>query len=134
MIDRDLADHDYETLATFRHELRRFLRFSERAAQAAGLTAQQYQALLAIRAAPDTMLLVGELAAQLLIRPHSATELVDRLERLYLIDRSHMTEDRRQVRVSLTEKAKTLLISLGASHRVELKRLGPLLSDLMAKL
>ena len=37
---------DYELLAAFRRELRRFLAFSERVAQATGLPAQQYQALL----------------------------------------------------------------------------------------
>ncbi len=134
MADHDITDHDYATLARFRHELRRFLRFSDHAAKRSGLTAQQYQALLAIRAAPDTTLLVGELAAQLLIKPHSATELVDRLERLSLIGRNPSAEDGRQVRVSLTEEAKALLISLAATHRSELKRLRPLLSALMDQL
>lgn len=134
MADRDITDHDYETLATFRHELRRFLQFSEQAAKQSGLTAQQYQALLAIRAAPHATLLIGELATQLLVKPHSATELVDRLERLGLIDRSPSAEDGRQVQVSLTQKARMLLISLAATHRTELKRLRPLLSGLIDKL
>ena len=134
MNDRDIADCDYATLATFRHELRCFLRFSEHAAKQSGLTAQQYQALLAIRAAPGATLLVGELAAQLLIKPHSATELVNRLERLSLIDRSTTTDDGRQVSITLTEKARTLLTSLGSIHRSELKRLRPMLSGLMDKL
>lgn len=134
MASRDIADHDYQTLAMFRHELLRFLRFSERAAKQAGLTAQQYQALLAIRAAPEATMLVGELAGRLLIRPHSATELIDRLERLDLITRQPATEDRRQVRVALTAKTHDMLVSLAATHRLELKRLGPLLADLMARL
>ena len=42
----------YETLAAFRYALRRFIHFSEEAAQAAGITAQQHQALLAIKGFP----------------------------------------------------------------------------------
>lgn len=134
MAGRDLANCDYQTLAMFRHELRRFLRFSERAAKQVGLTAQQYQALLAIRAAPEATMLVGELADQLMVRPQSATELIDRLERLDLIARCTTTDDRRQVQVALTAKTRDLLGSLAANHRVELKRLGPLLADLTARL
>jgi DNA-binding MarR family transcriptional regulator len=43
---------EYETLAAFRYALRQFLRFSEEAAQAVGLTPQQYQAMLAIKGFP----------------------------------------------------------------------------------
>ena len=39
---------DYETLAEFRYALRCFLRFSENAAESAGLTLQHHQALLFI--------------------------------------------------------------------------------------
>ena len=49
---RPLIKSQYETLAAFRYALRRFIRFSEEAAQAAGVTAQQYQALLAIKGFP----------------------------------------------------------------------------------
>jgi hypothetical protein len=41
---------EYQTL--FRYHLRRFLQFSEQAAQIAGLTTRQYQALLAIKGIP----------------------------------------------------------------------------------
>ena len=47
----------YEDLAAFRFELRQFLRFSEEAAAAAGVTAQQYQAFDAT--AITTELLLG---------------------------------------------------------------------------
>ena len=40
-------------LAAFRYQLRRFLRFSEKAARACGLTPQQHQLLLGWRATPD---------------------------------------------------------------------------------
>lgn len=130
----DLSDEDYGTLATFRWELRRFLRFSEQAARQSGLNAQQYQALLAIRAAPSGELLVGALAEQLLIRPHSATELIDRLAKAELVSREPSPADRRQVSVKLTSKAGALMTTLAADHRHELQRLRPLLSGLLDRL
>src|SRR5215469_11314344 len=76
-----LALADYERLAEFRYLLRRFLIFSESAAVAAGLTAQQHQALLAIKGAGSMAdLTTGALAERLGIRHHSAVGLVDRLE------------------------------------------------------
>ena len=130
----DVRDDDYATLATFRYELRRFLHFSERAAETAGLTAQQHQALLAVRAAAGMELPIGALAERLLLRPHSATGLVDRLQKLELVERAASETDRRQVRVRLTEKGKALLASLSSSHRAELRRMRPLLTELVSRL
>jgi DNA-binding MarR family transcriptional regulator len=77
---RQLLKSQYETLAAFRYALRRFIRFSEGAAQAAGLTAQQYQALLAIKGFPARdKVTVGELAERLQLRHQSAVGLIDRL-------------------------------------------------------
>ena len=134
MQDPDVRDEDYATLATFRYELRRFLHFSEQAAEQAGVTAQQHQALLAVRAERDGSMLVGELADRLLLRPHSTSGLVDRLQKLELIERFRSEADRRQVRVRLTDRGNALLASLSATHRAELRRLRPLLTDLVAKL
>jgi hypothetical protein len=62
----ELSQHDYETLAAFRYHLRRFLRFSELAAGAVGVPAQQHQALLAIKGSPARApMSIGELAEQL---------------------------------------------------------------------
>ena len=47
-----LTKAEYGLLAAFRYRLRRFLQFSEEAAQTAGLTPRQYQALLAIKGFP----------------------------------------------------------------------------------
>lgn len=130
MMTDHVSDEDYQALANFRYELRQFLRFSERAAQSAGLTGPQHQALLAIRAAPGAAMRVGELAERLLLRPHSATGLVDRLEKLDLVRRDLSAGDRRQVTVTLTETAEKILASLSAAHRAELRRLQPLLARL----
>lgn len=130
----ELDDESYRALADFRHELRRFLRFSENAARDAGLTPQQHQALLAIRAAPDGRMLVGELAERLLLRPHSASELVARLESQGLAVRAPDAADRRHVHIRLTERAATILASLSAAHRAELQRSGPMLHRLLEEL
>ncbi len=66
--------------------IRRFMAFSETQAGGVGLTPQQHQALLAIRAAPGGMATIGFVAERLVLKPHSATGLVDRLEALGLAD------------------------------------------------
>ena len=129
-----LTDADFAALSNFRHALRRFLQFSADAAAEAGLTPQQHQALLAIRAGEGRELLVGALAERLLLRPHSATELVDRMEKLGLVSRVTGQTDRRQVTIRVTPRAEKLLKGLSEAHRAELRRLRPLLSELMAKL
>jgi len=129
-----LTDADFAALFGFRYALRRFLAFSAEAAAGAGLTPQQHQALLAIRAGEGRELLVGALAERLLLRPHSATELIDRMEKLGLVARSVGQADRRQVTVRLTRKGEQLLNGLSEAHRAELRRLRPLLGELMSKL
>ena len=129
-----LSDQDYKTLAEIRAALRRFTHFSENAARAAGLTPQQHQALLAVRAAPDHALSIGELAEFLLIQPHSASELADRLAALALVSRKPGTKDRRMMRLHLTPSAEEVLRFLSLTHRDELRRLRPLLGDMLAQL
>src|SRR6202012_4993061 len=103
----DLSDEHYEALGSIRHQLRRFLHFSEQAASGAGITPQQHQALLAIRAAGGEML-IGGLAEHPLLKPHSTSEHVDRLARLGLVQRKAGSEDRRQVAVELTPEGRSL--------------------------
>jgi DNA-binding MarR family transcriptional regulator len=129
-----LTDHDYQTLAAIRYALRRFGYFSEDAARSAGLTPQQHQALLAIRAAEKSALSVGELAEFLMVKPHSASELADRLAALGLVGRQPGMTDRRVMKLQLTPAGEAALLSLSVTHRDELRRLRPLLSELLAKL
>ena len=126
---------EYEALATFRYALRQFLSFSAQQAQAVGLTPQQHQALLAIRGFPDRdRLLIGELADRLQIQHHSAVGLVDRLEAQGLVTREPAQTDRRQVFVALTPHGAAVLDRLAAAHREELRRIGPEMRDLLARL
>ncbi|HLH89969.1 MAG TPA: MarR family transcriptional regulator [Xanthobacteraceae bacterium] len=128
-----LRPADYRRLAEFRYLLRQFLMFSEEAAERAGLTAQQHQALLAIKGSGAAQpLTVGELAGRLGIKHHSAVGLADRLLAKSLVRRRAGLRDRRQVMLRLTPRAERLLARLSAAHRAELERLAPLLQELLA--
>lgn len=125
---------EYETLAAFRYELRKYLHFSEQAAQQEALSPQKYQALLAIQGFPGrSEVTIGELAEQLQIVAHSAVGLVDRLEGDELIRRQPSKEDRRCVLVKLTARGKALLEKLASVHRKELQTVGPLLTEFIAR-
>lgn len=124
--DSRLSKSDYLALNRFRFQIRQFLHFSEEAARAEGLEPQQHQMLLAIEASDqEEGPTVGYLAEQLLIRHHSAVGLLDRLEERRLIERVRDGEDRRQVRVRMTELGSEKLHRLTHQHRDELRKSGP---------
>lgn len=130
-----LSKEDYEMLAAFRYALRRFMRFSERAAQASGITPQQHQALLALKGFPGReQVTVSELAEWLQLRHHSTVELVNRLELQGLVIRTPAIEDRRQVNLSLTAQGEEMLAGLSAVHHAELRQIGPELNLLLTQL
>jgi DNA-binding MarR family transcriptional regulator len=123
---------DYEALAEFRYALRKFLAFSEEAASQAGLTPQQHQALLAIKGAPATdWLSISQIAERLLIRHHTAVELVDRLVGLGLVARMADPEDGRRIQVHVTKDGEERLRALSASHIEEVKNIQPTLRKLL---
>ena len=127
-----MTKQDYETLAAFRYELRKFLSFSERAAAGDGLAVQQYLALLAIEGFPSRdFVSMGELAERLQVTPHSAVGLVDRLEEARLVKRNGSRADKRRVVVRLTKNGRNRLEKLASIHRVELRTAGPLLAGLL---
>ncbi|HSS15060.1 MAG TPA: helix-turn-helix domain-containing protein [Rhizomicrobium sp.] len=135
-----LTQADYRALALFRHMLRQFLAFSETAAEAAGLTPVQHQALLAIKGMPgegdagESDVSVGDLAAWLGIRHHSCVGLADRLVREGLVRRRRDPKDRRRMGLRLTARAERKLAGLSATHRDELRRLSGTLGPLLAAL
>ncbi|OBI73560.1 helix-turn-helix domain-containing protein [Mycobacterium sp. E740] len=119
-----LPDDVYARLLLLRTALRRFERWSAEQAQAAGLTPMQHQLLLAIRGhADDRGPTIGEVADYLLLRHHSAGELVNRAEGGGLLRRVRDGDDRRVVRLQLTDAGSERLESLTALHVEELKRL-----------
>jgi len=131
----DLADRDYRTLATFRHALRVFLRFSEDAARAQGLTPNQHQLLLAIRGfdGPDAPT-IGDAAELLQLQHHSVVELVDRAVDAGLVARRVDRIDRRRQRLALTAKGARTLAHLSAAHREELRRFRDEMTEVLRKL
>lgn len=130
----DLTDTDYAALAEFRFALRRFQVFSEAKAAEAGLTPQQHQALLAIRAADPDDATVGYVAQRLIVKPHTASGLIDRLETLGLVRREAAQSDRRRALLRLTAQATGILSELSAVHREEIRRLQPLLVEHLTRL
>jgi DNA-binding MarR family transcriptional regulator len=125
----------YETLAEFRYALRKFLHFSETAALAVGVTPQQHQAMLAIKGFPGRdRVTIGELAERLQIKHHSAVGLVDRLVAEKYALRVPDQADRRQVYLALTDRGETMLERLSATHREQLRRIGPQIKRLLESL
>jgi DNA-binding MarR family transcriptional regulator len=119
-----LSDGDYERLLAFRDGLRRFLHWSEQQASDAGMTPAQHQLLLAIRghgSAPS----MTEVAAHLMLKHHSAVELVDRAARAGLVRRLQDGSDQRVVRLELTAAGQRKLRALARAHLEELSRMGP---------
>ncbi len=112
-----LTRQDFERLLEFRTSLREFQRWSEDQAQAAGLTHVQHQLLVAVKGHPGSKPpTVGDLADYLLLRPHSAVELVDRAEAAGLVERTHDPDDGRVVRVQLTGKGDRIVVRLTRAH------------------
>jgi DNA-binding MarR family transcriptional regulator len=119
-------DTDYQALLQLRTGLRRFLRWSERDAEAAGLTPAQHQLLLAIRGHPDPQgPTIGDVAAYLLLRHHSVVGLVDRAESSGLVVRGRDPANNSMVRLQLTAKGSQQLEALSELHLEELSHLAP---------
>jgi DNA-binding MarR family transcriptional regulator len=132
MREPEISDEEYRALAAFRAELRRFLRFSEDAARAAGLSPRQHQLLLAIRGHPGPFPpTVGDLATALQVKPHSMVGLVNRMVQAGYLQREPSTKDQRTVHVVLTTAGNNVLRSLTAAHRDELYQLDRELRHLM---
>jgi len=119
---------DYQSLAELRHQIGRFLHFSEQAARSVGLEPRQHQLMLAIKGLPNgARPRIGGLAERLQIQHHSAVELVNRLEASGFVIRSRHGQDRREVLISLTAKGERVLRDLSLHHQDELRLRGPAL-------
>jgi DNA-binding MarR family transcriptional regulator len=126
---------DYNGLAEFRYQIRRFLRFSEQAARATGLEPQQHQLLLALKGFPEgKRATIGVLAERLQIQHHSAVELIDRLVARKFIRRYRSRLDRRQVFIRLTAKGEEVLRQLSLYHLQEIQSVGPALVQVLNEL
>ncbi len=128
-------DADYRRLLEFRTGLRRFLRWSEEQAEAAGITPLQHQLMLAIRGDTDPRgPTISAIAAYLVSKHHSVVELVDRAEAAGLVRRIQDAGDHRVVRLALTRSGEHILEKLGVLTVAELSRLAPRMREMWAGL
>ena len=121
-------------LSGFRHGLRRFLSASEAISRAAGVTQQQYQALLAIKATDHGEMTMKDLAETLLLTHHAAVQLVDRLTKAGCAQRTQSQEDRRVVLLTLTPQGDDLVNELAERHLEEMLRQEPALRRSLTQL
>ena len=130
-----MDDADYKALGHFRRAVREFLAFSEQSAREHGLTSQQHQALLAIRAHEGPVpMTIGELADCLMIKHHSAVELVGRLNKGGLVIRSHSSEDRRRILLELTAAAAKVLETISIRNMRQLRETADIVTELLSVL
>jgi DNA-binding MarR family transcriptional regulator len=129
--DMTLAQPEFERLLELRTGLRKFLRWSEEQARAAGLTPAKHQLLLAVRGHPEAEgPTVGDIANYLVLRHHSAVELIDRAETEGLVRRDPDADNRSAVRVTLTPLGVEKLDALTKAHVQELAHLAPTMNSL----
>jgi len=121
-----LDQRDFARLLQLRTGLRRFLRWSEQQAKAAGLTPAKHQLLLAIRGHPNPSgPTVGEIAEHLILRHHSAVGLIDRAVADGLVKRNRDADSKSVVRITLTRTGRAKLDELSEAHLEELAHLAP---------
>ncbi|CAN7705644.1 MULTISPECIES: MarR family winged helix-turn-helix transcriptional regulator [Neorhizobium] len=131
---KELPPDLYGALAGFRLALRRFLALSEAALAEAEVTSQQYQAMLVIKTAVGGRIMMRELSEQMLMHPHGAVQLVDRLSLAGLANRTPSENDRRSVLIGLTPRGEGLLEALARIHVQGLLANQPLLVESLSKL
>ena len=116
------AEDAIRNLAWFRYNLRKFLRFSEKAARQCGVTPQQHQLMLGIAGYTGRgSATVSELAEFLQERHNSVVGLVERAAQRGLVNKEHDTSDRRFVLVSLTPLGEEILARLTELHKEEVQ-------------
>lgn len=119
-----ITKREFESLAKFRYELRRYLRYSEEITRKKGITPLQYQLLLQLKGYPDReYATVSELAERLQAKHHGVVSLVTRCEQAGLVARRIDKDDLRVVNVHLTPKGQQCLERLAELHRSELVKL-----------
>ena len=130
------ADDDFirtvAALSDFRFALRQFLSFSESMVRSMGVTSQQHQTMLILVEAGDEGVMIRDLADRMLMLPHGAVQLVNRLEEAGLAERRADADDGRVSRVRATPRAVELMRVLVKAHARELRRHEQLLARSLA--
>lgn len=113
----------FRDLAWFRYQLRKFLRFSEKAAQQCGITHQHHQLMLGVAGFTGSgCATVSELAEFLQERHNSVVGLVERAVTRGLVRKEQDAVDRRRVVVSLTPLGEDILGKLSKLHQAQIKQ------------
>lgn len=121
-----LSIEQFQRLAEFRFQLRRFLHFSQIAAENAGVRNQQYQLLQCVYGMPSELdPTIAHVAARMLLKHNSAVELVDRTIEQGLLRRVPDATDHRRILLRVTPLGERLLASLASYHLDELEQAGP---------
>ena len=124
--ERRLSRDDFQRLAEFRFQLRRFLNFSNATAEEAGLRPQQYQLLQCVSGMPAELdPTIAHVAGRMLLKHNSAVELVDRTIEQGLLRRVPDPIDHRRILLRVTPQGERVLASLAAYHLEELDHAGP---------
>ncbi|HZZ89583.1 MAG TPA: MarR family transcriptional regulator [Caulobacteraceae bacterium] len=129
-----LDAESYQSLAALRLAMRRFMAGAEAISRAAGVTQQQYQAMLAIRTWPSQAMTMGDLAEQLLLTHHAAVQLVNRMSVAGVVVREPSASDRRAVLLKLTSEGEALVDRLAEEHLQEVLRQEPQLTRSLRRL
>jgi DNA-binding MarR family transcriptional regulator len=121
----EITPAEYRALAELRYRIRHFLREGDAKARAVGLEPQQYLMLLAIRGLPEgSEATIQTLAERLVLKHHSAVELIDRLETHGYVRRTRSRDDRRRVFVTLLPRGDRLLEQVARNRISELRTSG----------
>jgi DNA-binding MarR family transcriptional regulator len=121
----EITSAEYRALAELRYRIRHFLREGDAMARSVGLEPQQYLMLLAIRGLPEgSEATIQAIAERLVLKHHSAVELIDRLETHGYVRRTRSRDDRRRVFVTLLPRGERLLELVARNRITELRTSG----------
>ena len=125
MIDAASMAAEAATSAEIQYAIARILRVTRKAIRLSGLTRRQYELLLILKAGPTAAQpSIGEIAARLGIRPHSAVGLADRLEQRGLARRRRV---QRRVILETTAKGNHAVQAVATEERESLRTIAPVL-------
>lgn len=127
--NKPMSKREFETLSSFRYQLRRFIHWSEDLTRRAGVTNLQYLLMLHVRGfAGREWATITELAERLQAKHHGVVALVTRCEKLGFVERRPGRSDGREVEIHLTDKGERTVERLARAHREELLRLQGILA------
>jgi len=88
-----------------------------------GLTPPQYTVLRILGNSPSKYLTMSEIGKEMIVTFANITTIVDNLEKLQYVRRQRDPDDRRLVKVELTDSGSRLFKKIHRSHRKEVARL-----------